>query len=82
VSAASFSVGSLLPLLVVLAVGASARVPAVTLSALVGLGALGALGARLGGAPPLRPALRVLVGGAAAMAISWLVGQAFDVNVA
>jgi VIT1/CCC1 family predicted Fe2+/Mn2+ transporter len=82
VSAGSFSFGSLLPLLVVLAVGASARVPAVIASALLGLGALGALGARLGGAPALRPALRVLAGGAAAMAVSWLVGQAFDVSVA
>ena len=43
---------------------------------------LGALGARLGGAPPLRPALRVLLGGAAAMAIAYLVGQAFNVSVA
>lgn len=82
VSAGSFSVGALLPLLVVLAVGASIRVPAVIVSALVGLGTLGAVGARLGGAPPLRPALRVLLGGAAAMAISWAVGQAFNVSVA
>lgn len=82
VSAGSFSVGALLPLIVVLAVGASIRVPAVIASALIGLGSLGAVGARLGGAPPLRPALRVLLGGAAAMAISWAVGQAFNVSVA
>lgn len=82
VSAGSFSVGALVPILVVLAVGASIRVPAVVVSALVGLGVLGAIGARLGGAPPLRPALRVLVGGAAAMALAWLVGQAFNVSVA
>ena len=82
VSAGSFSAGALVPLLVVLAMGASIRVPAVIISALIGLGVLGAVGARLGGAPPLRPALRVLLGGAAAMAISWLVGQAFNVSVA
>ena len=64
-----------------LAVGAGARVPVVVVSALIGLGALGALGARLGGAPPVRPALRVFVGGAAAMALTWLVGQAFNVSV-
>lgn len=81
VSAISFGLGALVPLVVVLVVGASLRVPAVVGSTLVGLGALGAVGANLGGAPPLRPALRVLLGGAAAMAISWLVGQAFDVQV-
>ncbi|MEZ5183748.1 MAG: VIT family protein [Acidimicrobiales bacterium] len=82
VSAASFAIGSLLPILVVLAAGAGARIAAVVASTLVGLGALGALGARLGGAPLLRPAVRVLLGGLAAMAMSWLVGQAFDVAVA
>ncbi|MCB0969991.1 MAG: VIT family protein [Acidimicrobiales bacterium] len=81
VSALSFALGALVPLLVVLAVGASIRVPAVVGSTLVGLGVLGAVGANLGGAPPLRPALRVLLGGAAAMTIAWLVGQAFDVQV-
>lgn len=82
VSAVSFSLGALVPLLVVLVVGAGLRVPAVVASALVGLGALGALGARLGGAPPLRPAMRVFLGGAAAMAIAYVVGQAFNVSVA
>lgn len=82
VSATSFAIGSLLPLLMVLAVGASLRVPVVVGTTLVGLGVLGAVGAQLGGAPLVRPAVRVLVGGAAALAISWLVGQAFDVTVA
>jgi VIT1/CCC1 family predicted Fe2+/Mn2+ transporter len=82
VSAGSFSIGALIPIVVVLVVGAAVRVPAVVVSALIGLAALGATGAHLGGAPRLRPALRVLVGGAAAMAISWAVGQAFNVSVA
>ena len=81
VSAVSFSLGALVPLLVVLVVGASARVAMVIAAALVGLAALGALGARLGGAPPLRPALRVLVGGGLAMAATALVGRLFDVAV-
>ena len=82
VSALSFSVGALIPLLVVLTVGASFRVGAVVGSGLIGLAVLGAAGARLGGAPMVRPALRVFVGGAAAMGIAWLVGQLFDVQVA
>ena len=68
--------------MIVVVVAASVRVPAVVVSALIGLAGLGAVGARLGGAPLLRPALRVLIGGAAAMAISWGVGQAFNVSVA
>ena len=80
-SACSFSLGALLPLVVVLLAGGSLRVPAVVVATLVGLGLLGAVGARLGGAHPLRPALRVLVGGAAAMFLAWAVGQAFDVAV-
>ncbi|MFN8019742.1 MAG: VIT family protein [Acidimicrobiales bacterium] len=82
VSAGSFALGALLPILVVLAVSTGVRVGAVVVSALVGLGLLGAIGARLGGAPPLRPAMRVLLGGTAAMVISWVVGQAFNVSVA
>ena len=81
VSAGSFSLGALVPIVAVVALSADARVPGVIVCALIGLAALGAIGARLGGAPPLRPALRVLLGGAAAMAISWLVGMAFDVTV-
>ena len=81
-SAVSVAVGALVPLLVVLVVGARFRVPAVVGAALVGLGVLGAIGARLGGAPMLRPALRVFIGGAAAMAVAWLVGQTFNVAVA
>lgn len=80
-SAVSFALGALVPLVVILAVAAGARVPAVVGATLLGLGGLGALGARLGGAPPLRPALRVLCGGALAMAVAGLVGLLFDVGV-
>jgi VIT1/CCC1 family predicted Fe2+/Mn2+ transporter len=42
---------------------------------LASLAALGALGGYLGGAPMLRAALRVVVGGGAAMAITAVVGR-------
>lgn len=80
-SAFSFSLGALVPLLVALLVGSGARVVAVVAVTLVGLGTLGATGARLGGAPPLRPTLRVVAGGAAAMAVTALIGSLFDVAV-
>lgn len=80
VSAASFSVGALLPVLMVLLVSVGARIPVVVGTSLAALGSLGALGAHLGGAPKARPALRVLIGGAAAMLITGLVGHLFHVN--
>lgn len=80
VSALSFAAGAMVPLLMVLAVGAGLRVRAMVLATFLGLGLLGAIGARLGGAPMLKPALRVLIGGAAAMSMAWLIGQFFNVQ--
>jgi VIT1/CCC1 family predicted Fe2+/Mn2+ transporter len=47
----------------------------VVVAALLGLALLGAVGAALGGAPRVRATLRVLVGGAAAMAVTMLIGE-------
>lgn len=80
-SAASFSLGALLPILVVLVTTARLRGPVVVASTLVGLAVLGATGARLGGAPWHRPALRVAVGGALAMALAAMVGRLFHLAV-
>ena len=80
-SAVSFALGAMLPIVVVLVLSGGARVPGLVVSSLLGLAALGALGARLGGAHRGRAALRVLLGGAAAMAVSWGVGTLFDVAV-
>ncbi len=44
-------------------------------AAMVALALLGAVGAALGGARRLRATLRVAVGGAAAMALTMLVGK-------
>ena len=82
VSAVSFTLGALIPLLVVAVTAQSVWVPVLVLAALIGLGALGAVGAWLGGAPLGRASARVLLGGAAAMALAWVVGQAFDVAAA
>lgn len=80
-SAVSFAAGALIPLLLVLLVGGRARVPALIAVTIVGLGALGALGARLGRARLLPAALRVSLGGAAAMGFAAAIGQLFDVAV-
>jgi len=73
-SAVAFSVGAGLPVLAVALAPAAARVGLVIAVSLGALASLGWLGAWLGGAPIVRPMLRVVVGGAAAMALTMGVG--------
>lgn len=75
VSAASFTIGALLPLVVVFLASRSLRVPATIVATLLGLVVLGAGGARLGGAPGGRAAGRVFVGGFLALVIALGVGR-------
>ena len=73
-SAVSFSVGAALPTLAAFLAARDAVVAAVPAAALVFLIALGALGAWAGGAPVVRPALRVGFWGALAMAVTAGIG--------
>lgn len=75
VSAVSFIVGAVLPIIVMAVSGKSARTWLTIAVGLVGLVTLGWLGAQLGGAPRKRAALRVLIGGALAFAISFGIGH-------
>lgn len=74
-SALSFTAGAILPILACILVPNGARTPAVVASALFALVALGIAGARAGGAPMLRAAIRVGVGGGLAMAVTAGVGH-------
>ncbi len=76
-SAAAFSLGAIAPVLMVLFLPPGAWVSAISGSTLVLLAVLGAIGARLGGAPRLRASLRVAFWGAAAMALTGLIGRLF-----
>ena len=76
-SAAAFTLGAALPLLLVVFVPLPSVTVAVAGSSLVLLMLLGALAARLGGAPLLRGAARVAFWGAVAMASTALVGRLF-----
>lgn len=81
-SAAAFSIGAAVPLGAAVLAGTSVRIAviiAVTLAALV---VLGYVGARAGGASIIRSITRVVIGGAAAMAITMLVGWAFGAAIA
>lgn len=73
-SAFSFAVGASMPLLAVVLSPEAWRMYLIVVVALVALAALGVTGARLGGAGERRAAVRVLVGGGLAMAVTTLVG--------
>jgi VIT1/CCC1 family predicted Fe2+/Mn2+ transporter len=79
VSAASFASLAVLPILALAIAPASGRIVLVALVSLVSLGALGALGGYLGGAPMGRASLRVMLGGAAAMAATAVIGHLLGV---
>lgn len=73
-SAATFSVGAAAPLLLVLAAPGARLVATVAIGSILFLILLGIVGARAGGAHPLRPAARVVLWGALAMAITAGIG--------
>jgi len=74
-SAASFSVGAAMPLLMVIVSPAGALVPIVSAASLAFLAFLGAIGARVGGANVLRGTARVIFWGALAMAFTAGIGK-------
>ena len=78
-SAATFSVGAVLPLLIVLLVPVSALMWAVSASSLVFLALLGSLAARAGGSSVMTAAVRVTFWGALAMGLTAGVGALFGV---
>lgn len=80
-SAATFAVGAVLPLAVVLVAPASLLVGLVSGSALAGLALLGGLGARAGGAGVGKAVIRVTFWGALAMAATAGIGHVFGTVV-
>ena len=74
-SGLTFTVAAALPVIAAVLAPAGATIPVVVATTLICLAGLGALGAQAGGAPKLRPTLRVLFWGAAAMAVTALIGR-------
>jgi VIT1/CCC1 family predicted Fe2+/Mn2+ transporter len=75
VSAVSFALGAVIPIMTSAASPAGLRVLLVVVIALAGLVGLGTLSARLGGAPVRRAVTRVVIGGLLALLVSLLVGR-------
>lgn len=80
-SAATFSVGAAMPLLMVVVSPANALVPIVSATSLGFLALLGAIGAWTGGASTLRATVRVTFWGALAMALTAGIGKLFGTVV-
>lgn len=81
VSAMTFAVGAVVPLLVAMLAPPSQIVAFVAIATLLSLAILGGLGATAGGAGILRGSVRVTFWGALAMAATALVGSIFGVTV-
>ena len=80
-SAAAFSIGAAVPLLVAVVAPPSMTVIAVTAAAVFSLAILGGVGAKVGGARMLTPVLRVTLWGVLAMAITAGIGRLFGAVV-
>ena len=79
-SAASFTGGAFLPLLVAAVAPPELIVWAVTITSLMSLALLGALGAKTGGVRILKPTLRVLFWGIVSLGLAALTGVLFRIN--
>jgi VIT1/CCC1 family predicted Fe2+/Mn2+ transporter len=80
-SAASFTVGALLPLIAILLPPVAWRVPVTIVAVLIALGLAGAASARIGGSNVRRAVLRVVIGGALGLAFTWGVGHLFGTAI-
>ena len=72
-SALAFVCGGILPFLTIL-LPESVRIPVTFIVVRIALGATGALGARIGGSPVTRATIRVVGGGAIALAATFAIG--------
>jgi vacuolar iron transporter family protein len=80
-SAASFTVGALLPLVAILLPPAAWRVPVTIVAVLIALGIAGAVSARIGGSNARRAVIRVVIGGAIGLAFTYGVGHLFGTAI-
>jgi VIT1/CCC1 family predicted Fe2+/Mn2+ transporter len=73
-SAAAFTIGAILPMLAILLPPADWRIPVTFVAVLVALAITGTLSATIGGSSRLRATLRVVIGGALALAATYGIG--------
>ncbi|MGH3471040.1 MAG: VIT1/CCC1 transporter family protein [Nocardioidaceae bacterium] len=79
-SAVSFTTGGVLPMLAIWLPGQSWRIPTTFVTVLVARALTGWTGAYIGGSNRTRAAVRVVIGGALALAATFAVGQLFGMS--
>lgn len=80
-SALSFLAGAIIPLLAITLSPQSIKVPFTFVAVIVALALTGILSAKTGGAAVKRATIRVVVGGALAMVVTYSIGKLFGVSV-
>ncbi|MEY4246852.1 MAG: hypothetical protein RIS69_399 [Actinomycetota bacterium] len=80
-SAAAFSIGAGIPLLASSLANDASRIWVTIVTVFAALLGLGVGSARFGGAHPVRPVLRILLGGGVAMAFTMAIGSLFGATV-
>lgn len=80
ISAASFALFAMVPVGALLIAPPTLHIPMIAALSLLSLAVLGAIGGRLGGAPLGRASLRVIFGGALAMAVTAIIGRILGVS--
>ena len=80
-SAAAFAVGAAVPLVAIAVSSTSNRIVVTIVIVVVALLGLGAAGARAGGARPVRPIVRVVLGGLVAIGLTMAVGKLFGTSI-
>jgi vacuolar iron transporter family protein len=78
-SALAFLIGSVLPMLAILLPPPEWRIPVTFVAVVVALAITGWLSAWIGGAPRTRAILRVTIGGALALVVTWAIGALLGV---
>jgi VIT1/CCC1 family predicted Fe2+/Mn2+ transporter len=80
-SAVAFAVGAAVPLVAIAVSSTSNRIVVTIAIVVVALLGLGAAGARAGGAHPVRPIVRVVLGGLVAIGLTMAVGKLFGTSI-
>jgi len=79
-SAGAFLLGSLIPLIAIVIPPESIKVPVAFVSVIIALAITGILSAKAGGANITRATIRVVLGGALAMTVTYIIGRVFAVS--
>ena len=79
-SAVSYLAGAIIPLVAIITPPASLRIPVTFTSVIIALAFTGVLSAKVGGANPLRATIRVVIGGALAMIVTYSIGRFFHIS--